>query len=232
LTCRMPAGRVCQMKGLLRILLLGAAIASHTVLAALVIESTFDTDLDGWTKAPGSDNGSSLTWVAEGGNPGGFLRYNEAAQGNTDRLAAPAKFLGDRTEFIGGIFSFDVGTNILSSPIASTENVIFIGGGLSLRFDLPMPTVNTWTSFSMDLAPDAGWILASANRAPTPAEFLQVMSNLTAIHLLADFRSGTEQPYFDNIRLDSIPEPGSFALLGLGALGALLIHRNRRPPCG
>jgi hypothetical protein len=203
-------------------------LAVQPAAAYLVIESTFDTDLDGWTKAPGSDSGTTLTWVSEGGNPGGFLRVNEAAQGNTDRIAAPPKFLGDRSGFVGGVFSFDVGTNILSNPIASSENVVFIGGGLTLRYDLPMPTINTWTNFAIDLQADSGWILASANRAPTPAEFQQVLGDLTAIHLLADFRSGAEQPYFDNIQMVAIPEPGTGAVLALGALAAGLLRLRQR----
>lgn len=205
-----------------------AILAAQSAAAVVIIESTFDTDLDGWTKAPGSDSGSTLTWVAEGGNPGGFLRFNEAAQGNTDRIAAPPKFLGDLSGFVGGVFSFDVGTNILSSPISNNDNVIFIGAGLTLRYDLPLPTVNTWTNFAIDLQADSGWILTSANRAPTPAEFQQVMGDLTAIRLLADFRSGAEQPYFDNIRMVAIPEPGAGAVLALGALAAGFVRLRQR----
>lgn len=61
------------MKIVLCVLFVGATFVSNLLGSTLVIESNFDEDLDGWTKAPGSDGGSSLTWVSSGGNPGGFL---------------------------------------------------------------------------------------------------------------------------------------------------------------
>ena len=192
----------------------------------IIVESTFDADLDGWTKAPGSDSGSTLTWVGSGGNPGGYLRYNEAAQGSGDRVAAPAKFLGNMSAYVGGTFAMDRLTNILSNPVTANDDIRLIGGGFTLRYDLPFPGLNEWITEEVDLRHDAGWVHVGSGIAPTAGEFASVMGNLTAIHLLADFRSGVETPSFDNIRMTGIPEPGTTALLLAGCAG-LYFRRHR-----
>lgn len=210
---------------LFRVLFFGALGLSPLTASIVIIESTFDTDLDGWTKAPGSDSGTTLTWVSSGGNPDGFLRVNEAAQGNIDRIAAPAKFLGDMSFFIGGTFGMDRLTNTLSNPITSEDDIRLIGASLSLRFDLPSPGLNVWITETVDLTHDGGWVRVDNGLAPTPSDYATVMGNLQGIHLLADFRSGAETPSFDNIRMTGIPESAS-ALLGL--LGGLLLLRRGR----
>lgn len=199
----------------------------------LQIISTFDTDLDGWTKAPGSDAGSTVEWVATGGNPGGFLRLNEAATGNTDRVAAPAKFLGDKSAFIGGDFSMDRKTNILTSPITANDDIRLLGAGRTLRIDLPYPAIDVWTTETVALTHDAGWIDIGTGSPPTSTTFAEVMSNLTGIYLLADFRSGAEKPDFDNISMTAIPEPrAAAALVGVATLWWVVRRRAAaRPPC-
>ncbi len=198
-----------------------------TMAASIIVESTFDADLDGWTKAPGSDAGSSLTWVDSGGNPGGYLRVNEAAQGGIDRIAAPAKFLGNMAAFVGGTFEMDRLTNSLSNPGAANDDIRLIGGGFTLRYDLPSPGLSVWISEEVDLTHDSGWVHVSSGAAPTAGEFAAVMGDLTAIYLLADFRSGQETPSFDNIRMTGIiPEPGMTTLLLISCAG--LLGRRRR----
>jgi len=203
------------------------AIATQAAaIGATVISSDFESGLDGWTKAPGSDSGSTLTWVTAGGNPGGFLRVNEAAQGNIDRIAAPEKFLGDKSAFVGGTFSMDRQTNTMNNALVANDDIRLIGDGVVLRYDLPAPEVDQWTTVTVELSADAGWLRVSDSQPPTPAQFLAVMSDLTAIQLLADFRSGPETPAFDNIIM-TIPEPSTATGLLSFALIGCLIRRRR-----
>ncbi len=199
-----------------------------------IIESDFFADLDGWTKAPGGDAASNVQWVATGGNPGGHLRFNEAAAGANDRIAAPTKFLGDKSAFIGGTFSMDRNTNTLSNPGSNLDDVTLIGSGISIRFDTPNPTVGSWSTTTVDLVHDAGWLRVSDGLPPTISEFSLIMGNLTAIYLDADFRSGPETPLFDNIRMTAIPEASMTpALVGLTALALLRRGRvSRGGACG
>jgi hypothetical protein len=198
------------------------------VASALVIESTFDADLDGWTKAAGSDVASTTEWVSTGGNPGGFLRQNEAADGLVDRIAAPSKFLGNLSGYAGGTLSFDVRTNTISNSSNANNDVLLGGPSGTLRFNLPDPVVNVWTTRSITLAHTGGWILVSSGVAPTASEFAGILANVDTLTLLADFRSGPETPSFDNIRLQAIPEPSTAAaVLGGAALFGLVVLRRR-----
>ena len=195
-------------------------------MGAGVIVSDFETGLDGWVKAAGSDAGSSLVWVTTGGNPGGFLRVNEAAQGAVDRISAPAAFVGDKSAFVGGTFQVDRQTNILTNISTSNDDIRLVSDSMVLRYDLPSPGLNEWVTATVDLRAAAGWVKVSNNQAPTDAEFLAVMSNLTAIQLLADFRSGTETPSFDNIIM-TIPEPSAALVFLSFALCGCWVRRRR-----
>jgi len=110
--------------------------------------------------------------------------------------------------------------------LAANDDIRMIGDGLTLRYDLPTPEINEWTTVTVDLSAAAGWVRVSDSQPPTPAQFLAVMSNLTAIHLLADFRSGVETPAFDNITM-TIPEPSTATGLLSFALIGCLIRRRR-----
>lgn len=206
---------------------LGAFVLTPLAASTVIIESTFDTDLDGWTKAPGSDAGSTLVWVSSGGNPDGFIRLNEAATGNIDRISAPAKFLGNKFFFIGGTFEMDRLTNSLLNIATNNDDIRLVGSSFTLRIDLPSPGVGVWVSETVDLTHDAGWVRVDNGQAPTATEFASVMSDLQGIYLLADFRSGAETPSYDNIRMTGIiPEPSlaGFLIFNVG----LFAFRRRR----
>jgi alkaline phosphatase D len=192
---------------------------------AAVVQSTFDTDLDGWAKGPTSDPTSSISWISTDGNPGGYLRYSEGGSGGVDRIIAPAKFLGDKSSFYGGTFSYDRRTNSTSNPTSYDDDLNLTGGGIAIRYDLGQPTLS-WVTSTIDLLETAGWINIATGLAPTQSDFLAVLADLTELRLHADYRSGFETPSFDNIRMVSaVPEPATFAA---GLLGLVALARRRR----
>jgi hypothetical protein len=195
-------------------LLIIPLIAISHVASAAEISSTFDTDLDGWTSSPGG----TMTFGATGGNPGGFLRHADAD--NTDMfVSAPAKFLGDRSSFIGGTVSFDgIATDGVTGDYSPYGIVKLRSGGAEVFADLA-PANNpaaTWSTFSAPLS------------APTfgtdPATFAAILGNLTAIEVLTESRIGVvETVGFDNFRLSSpVPEPT------IGTLAAISLFIRRR----
>ena len=217
---------MCHMQRNILAIALSVLVAGATANAEIIITSTFDTDVDGWAKLPGADASSSVQWISSGGNPGGFMRYNEVGAGFIDYVVAPSKFLGDRSLLYGGTFSFDITTNIISSPTNRNDQVRFLGGGLGIRRQLPNPIVGVWSYRLLELTDTGGWISEVTNAAATELEIMTVLGNLTGIHLLTDYRSGSEQPSFDNIRLYTpIPEPNSASLT---VLAAAVIMRHRR----
>jgi len=201
--------------------ILAVGLAASAADATVV--STFDSGLDGWAKA-NSDSGSDVIWESTGGNPGGYLRYDEAGSGILDFVAAPAKFLGDKASYYGGTLSFDIRTDTLSNPTNVDAQVMLIGNGRTLRFALPDPSpVNIWHHRSIDLTETAGWIDDGTDAAPSQSDMIAVLGDLTSLQLLTDYRNGDENPSYDNVML--VPEPASLALLGGGLL---LIARRPR----
>lgn len=208
---------------------LSAAFICGANVQASVLH-TFDTSgqVAGYSKAPGSDASSTVTWQATGGNPGGYLRYTEATTGGEDRLALPNAFLGDKSGYYGGEFSFDHrltgGTSYANTRLNDVE---FVGGGFNLIYDLATPTLNTWLSHVLPLDDTGAWVHAGSLVPATASEILTTLSDLTAIYLHADFRLGTtEVSHFDNIRM--VPEPTTWGLAALGLLGLGLLRRLRR----
>lgn len=210
------------------VLMLGLLSAVTSVAQAGVLH-TFDTSaqIAGYGKAPGSDPASTITWLATGGNPDGFLRYNEATTGGEDRMALPGAFLGDKSGYFGGELSFDHRLSGGSSYANTRLNdVEFVGGGLILQYDLPTPGLNAWVSHVIPLDASGAWINSATGLAATPSEILSALGDLTAIYLHVDFRlGGVERSDFDNIRM--VPEPASVSLALLGAIMLLLSWRRR-----
>ncbi len=205
------------------------ALPCLTAPAQAAIVITFDqaSDINGFTKAPTADAGSSITWTGTGGNPGGHLSYNESASGGVDRVLLPTIFLGDQSSYFGGTFEFDHRLTGGTNHIPRDNDVELIGAGLILRNDLPTPSLNTWMEHSISLNEAGGWIDSATSAPATDAQILQVLGDLQAIILHTDFRnSPPERSDFDNIALRAVPEPSTTALFGLA--GALALVRRRR----
>src|SRR4051794_40929846 len=131
------------------ILMVILPFALARIASAAQITSTFDTDLDGWT----SSAGGTMSFVATGGNPGGFLR--DVDNDNSDMfVSAPAKFLGNQSAFVGGTVSFDgIALDGVVGDYAPYGIVTFRSGGTQIFADLAPaaePTAS-WSTFSAPL---------------------------------------------------------------------------------
>ncbi len=90
----------CTGLGVLGSLLLGPATSWATTAA-----STFDADLEGWTKGTGQSG--TVVHQASGGNPGGFVKFTDIGSGRTE-IVAPSKFYGSWSSLNGsGVLSWD-----------------------------------------------------------------------------------------------------------------------------
>jgi len=188
---------------------------------------TFDTagSITGYAKAPTADGGSSITWESTGGNPDGFLKYNESAQGGLDRLILRPAFTGDKSAYYDGTFGFDHIANATGSEITRNNDVELVGAGLVLRFDLPTPGNGVWASHVIDLNDTAGWIDDDTGLAATETQIRDVLAALDDIILHADFHgSPAETSGFDNVAL-TIPEPTTLLIANV-AMAALVLRRR------
>lgn len=87
---------------------------------------------------------------------------------------------------------------------------------------IPLPSASGWTSIFFPIAPgDLSALFGS------PADVLAAVTELRLLHLPA----GTPAPIVASLGVDNIravPEPSTFALVGLGALALSGVRRKRR----
>ncbi|MEQ8844281.1 MAG: GC-type dockerin domain-anchored protein [Phycisphaerales bacterium] len=85
-------------------LLMMCVLSTHASaqLSWVAAESDFDSGLDGWTFTSG------IIWSPGGGNPGGFLRFEDDGPPLGGIVTAPAEFLGDWREYDdNGVLRYD-----------------------------------------------------------------------------------------------------------------------------
>ncbi len=77
-------------------------------MSASPITSSFDADTEGWSM---QGDVQSFTWQATGGDPGGHLAWVEAATGPNSYWVASSDYLGGKSAYYGGSFSYAIEDN-------------------------------------------------------------------------------------------------------------------------
>lgn len=174
------------------------------------VTSTFDAGAEGWSFDTSGDPSVSITWLENGGNPGGHLRLNEPGQGTGDWLSAPDDYLGDKSAYYGGSFAFDL--KISGSVGSSNVNhVRLIGGGLTLNATIsPNPTTN-WQSYNVPFT-EGAWRVGSGSTQATAEQIQTVLADLQTLFIWADWIIGSEQVFLDNAEMT--PGPPTYTLTG------------------
>lgn len=195
-------------------------LALGTALPLAVSAAGFDSGAEGWT----TTFGGVQTWVATGGNTGGWLRV--ADDTNDDFLLnAPSAWLGNWSGYLGGTLSFDaLNVNNESPDWAPFGEVTITGTAGTVVLDAVAannpPANGQWHRYSVLLSPAAGW--------SGSATLAAVLANVTSLTIKGEFHAGvTEVVGMDNIQVTAVPEPSHAALL-LGGLGLLAVLRRKR----
>lgn len=179
------------------------------------ITSTFDTDAEGWAVFGDAEGGTATPdYNATGGNPGGYLSADDDVAGGTWYWDAPDAYLGNRSGSFERTLSFDLRQTATSNQFDNAD-LVLRGGGMELRFDTAENPGTDWTSYAVLLSTDAGWTVGDTEEAPTEAEFMAVLSDLTALRIRGEFRTGADTGSLDNVVLETDPataaEPGAAA---------------------
>lgn len=170
--------------------------------ADLIVESTFDVDADGWTGARLSPADlSQVVGALDTTYDGAGYISIEDHDTEWTVFAAPSKFLGDKSDWLGGTLSLDLKNDTTGVRI-STPVVFLVSDGTVLCSPSIMPS-DTWEPFSIPLTPD-GWHTTSPDGPEPSLSLMQsVLSNLQAVYIIGDYVSGEETTTIDQVRMVS-----------------------------
>lgn len=192
---------------LLTALLLFSALLPATGMAQLA-QSDFATGTDGWLNVtlpyPSAIPPTVLfvfgpTWNA---GAGGYLSMPDpdgTGAGNSEYWQAPAAFLGAKGAAYGGTLSFDLANPGSGNGSYAEEDLILVGGGLTLVAMLPSTPGTSLGHYAVALT-EAGWKRDGlAGPVPTRAEFQSVLASLTQLFIRAEYQLGPDTEYLDNV---------------------------------
>lgn len=224
-----------------RFLSLGATLlctfagSGHAQIAA----GNFDNGLHGWTafKVEGLTpqppaSALALAWSPTQGHPGAaaFVEVPASDSPHSIYFSAPSAYLGDKSFLLGrGHIRYDIRLEIGSSW--ASPDIYIEGAGMLLRTPAGfMRPTGEWVTVSAPLEPTGAWwsCVSGAGCEVTPEVFERVLSDLTGLYLLAEYREGplaANRIGLDNVAV--IPEPATVLLLGAG-LAVLFTARRPR----
>lgn len=174
-------------------------LATMSVVVSAQVNSTFDSDLEGWMVT--GDN--SAAWESVTGNPNGCLSVNDHATGDHNLLVAPPAYLGDWSGFSpADTLSFDVYLDNTSGGGQATSPFMMRiagPGGSAMALD-PLanyPPQQSWTTYQAALDP-ADWTIESGSWAA-------ILASVTSVMLEGEFVDGDEIVRVDNVQLSATP---------------------------
>ena len=177
-----------------------SALARPLAPTAVLASSTFDTDAEGWTVIADADG---PTHHSTGGNPDGYISAADRGEGGFWYWDAPAKFLGNKASAYGETLRFDLRQSTTELQF-DADDVVLIGGGITLTFDTPDNPGTDWTSYSISLTETAGWLNAATGFSPTAPEMQAVLADLTALQIRGEFSEGMDIGGLDNVVLEGV----------------------------
>lgn len=224
---------------------------------AILAESTFDTDTDGWTALAVQAGFVSVpvTFAPGAGHPGGALRHDDdAPSARSAFFIAPAKFISALHSATGGSIQWDVATLPALDHTSFSITDIGIGVGFNpaiiARVTPPAPSA-AYAEYELSFLVGAGWIFSTGeirveDGLPPPplatqAQIDAVLAGATLLLIRAEYHesvAGTAGPdvvFLDNVRVldavtTAVSEPVPLLLLGCGlvAIAATAWRRSRK----
>lgn len=183
----------------------------------MALNSTFDTDAEGWTAVSMPDFGPytalvggpyPVVYEAASGNPGGAISMTDP-DGVTFFFSAPAAYLGNQTSAYGLALTYDLK---IAYEGWTDADVALYGAGMSLAVDAgPDPVIGVWTSYSVNLDTTGGWRVGTLNGAlATEADIKAVLGDLQGLYIRGEFAYGSDYTLLDNVSV--VPEASHYAL--------------------
>ena len=185
----------------------GAAVSAFLLSAVFAsaappkITETFDTGDDGW-EIYESGSESSAAWVAAGGNPGGFIRYEDASAAGSDALFADADYVSNISRYSGDPIVVD----LRAGSAQADGPTVFLGDPYypqypMIRLERGAPLSSEWTHYEFPLSSNGAHRWRDADGAPlSPSEFRDFLATDPAIYFRAGFSGDAgETTDLDNV---------------------------------
>ena len=191
--------------GLLAVSLV-ATFSAHGQL----VQSTFDSNRDGWLVVDRSSGtlrqvGGTRTpsFIATGGNPGGFIQASDLTGTSDWYWHAPAKFLGNKSNVYGGRLEIDLKSDLHDTPGSNPFPVILVGGGVTNFASrwMPITNANVWTHRSIVLVAGSNWTNAATGRPATEAQMIAALAALEVLDIRGEYATGGDTGGLDNVML-------------------------------
>jgi Laminin B (Domain IV) len=202
--CRFTA-RNCRLGAVIAVLCLVPRVSD-----AMFPSDTFDSDNEGWAVVgsntdygPPAGPGIAAGWD-DRGNPGGALSIGDYYYSTW--LSAPAAFVGNQSDMYGKSFSYDLYIRYSDTTSFPYPSAAIVGNNLNLVYTIATPPLFTWDRRVVTFDPalwrvDVGAGAPQPGRVPTAAEMQSVLSGLTALYLLTEWRTGPDDTSVDNVGL-------------------------------
>ncbi len=148
-----------------------------TTPSHLILLSSFDTDYEGWMEF----GEGILIYVNSGGNPGGYIEFEDWEAGSGCFLA-PDKFKGDLSAYSQGTLSFDLKNTVDNgSGVTAYYGLIRITSGTLYAEKNAVPDgsyLTEWTTYSIPLTADTWGV--------TSAQWDSILTNVTEVLIHMD----------------------------------------------
>lgn len=179
-----------------RKMLMGWVVALSLIVpvGAERVVSDFETGLDGWQVADMNCSGTlntvygfyPVTHVALDGSPGGFIQRSDPSS-NCFFFDAPAKFLADKSAYVGGRLTFCLRTTM--NNWTQSNVVVLAGAGRILAAEIkPFPTAD-WQQYTIPLGA-CYFRLGNKGGSPvSPQDFAAVLSDLQSFRISGEYGS-------------------------------------------
>ncbi|MCF7674164.1 MAG: leucine-rich repeat protein, partial [Akkermansiaceae bacterium] len=179
--------------------------------------NTFDRSNQGWSVV--SFNGLAAenysirgtyvpSFVATGGNPGGYISSGDPDSGGFT-FAAPPAFLSGLAGSAGATLSYDI--RYIGTVTNHTMDVMLTGGGLRLLWASipPLYPASGWTHVALPLSRSSQWHLDSINGPlASDADFQTVLANPTGLFLRGEYSNRfSETTAIDNVSVGAPAPP-------------------------
>ena len=177
---------------------------------SVVVETTFDSDLGGWTTNTPPD----VSWQSSGGNPGGEAFFTDITLGVGTFLYAPSTFLSpavDFTKLDGKAYISYQHLMVKETGVQSVGNynIVMSGPGGTATFTGAVAVVldkkNPWTTVVAPLV-EADWVMSGGTWAGLLAN---VTSIQIAMEMVSNDAATKDQEAIDNIEI--VSHPGGFS---------------------